>query len=118
MMPTSPPTSRVTLSRSGDEGTLRLQGHGGLRLPHGVRASSDERRDRARSPGREGLLAAGRDRLLRHDDRGCDLRLDVAEAALEPRGAARRIPVRYDTYHASTSAPTSLRWPSYDSLRY
>jgi len=105
----SPSTSRVTLSGSGDEGTLRLQGHGGLRLPHGVRASSDERRDRARSPGREGLLAAGRDRLRRHDDRSCDLRLDVAEAALEPRAAARRLLVRSDTDHAEHSDPRALR---------
>src|SRR6266571_2743801 len=100
---------RVTLSGSGDEGTLRLQGHGALPLPHGVCASSDERRDRARSPGGEGLLAAGRDRLRRHDDRSCDLRLDVAEAALEPRAAARRLLVRSNTDHAEDSDPRALR---------
>src|SRR5207248_11257718 len=49
------------------------------------------------------------DRLRRHDDRSCDLRLDVAEAALEPRAAARRLLVRSNTHHAEHSDPRALR---------
>jgi len=54
--------------------------------PHGF-ALHLTRRDRARSPVAKSSRR-GRDRLRRHDDRSCDLRLGVAEAALEPRAAA------------------------------